>query len=195
MFRESGTPAEPGMLLTPSEGRSARISVISFTGLSGDGRARFVSQLQGALFSWFKAHPAGDRPLGGLLVMDEAQNFVPSTGWNPSTQSTVELIRQIRKYGLGMVLASQAPKGINHQVLGNTANQFIGRLTAPVQISAAEAMAQSRNAVLDNLGGLGTATFYAAAEGTSFSKIRVPICLSHHAGPLDEDEIVRRARA
>jgi hypothetical protein len=194
LFGESGEPANPGMLLTPSPGKSARISVISFVGLSGEGPARFVSRLQAALFSWFKAHPAGDRPLGGLLVMDEAQNFVPSGPSTPSTESTVELIRQIRKYGLGIVLASQAPKGINHQALGNTANQFIGRLTAVAQITAAQTMAQSRNAILDNLGGLSLGTFYAAGEGTTFSKIQVPICLSHHAGPLQEDEVVERAR-
>jgi DNA helicase HerA-like ATPase len=106
----------------------------------------------------------------------------------------VELIRQVRKYGLGVVLASQAPKGIHHQAVGNTVNQFIGRLTVPVQINAAAAMAQSRNAVLDNLGGLSRGTFYAAGEGTGFRKVEVPICLSHHTGPLQEDEVIERAR-
>jgi hypothetical protein len=194
LFGESGTHADPGVLLTPSPGKSTRVSVISFIGLSSEGAAQFVSRLQASLFSWFKAHPTGDRSLGGLLVMDEAQNFVPSGGSNPSAKSTVELIRQIRKYGLGVVLASQAPRGIHHQAVGNTVNQFIGRLTAPAQISSAETMAQARNAILDNLGGLTRGTFYAAGEGTTFSKIHVPICLSHHAGPLQEDEVVERAR-
>ena len=35
-------------------------------------RQGFVNQLQMALFSWIKQHPARDRPLSGLLVMDEA---------------------------------------------------------------------------------------------------------------------------
>ncbi|WP_372344190.1 helicase HerA domain-containing protein [Streptomyces sp. KL116D] len=194
LFGESGAPADPGMLLIPSPGKAARISVISFVGLSGDGPAQFVSRLQATLFSWFRAHPVGDRPLGGLLVMDEAQNFVPSGASNPSTESTVELIRQIRKYGLGMVLASQGPRGIHNQALGNTANQFIGRLTVSAQIEAATTMAQARNAVLDNLAGLDAGTFNAASEGTGFSKIEVPICLSHHDVPLKEEEIVERAR-
>ncbi|MCI3271063.1 helicase HerA domain-containing protein [Streptomyces cylindrosporus] len=194
LFGESGAPADPGMLLIPSPGKAARISVISFIGLSGDGPAQFVSRLQATLFSWFRANPVGDRALGGLLVMDEAQNFVPSGASNPSTESTVELIRQIRKYGLGMVLASQAPKGIHNQALGNTVTQFIGRLTANAQIGAAEGMAQARNTVLDNLAGLPRGMFNAATEGTGFSKIEVPICLSHHDVPLTEDEIVERAR-
>ncbi|MFE1796592.1 ATP-binding protein [Streptomyces sp. NPDC059517] len=194
LFGESGAPADPGMLLIPSPGKTARISVISFTGLSGDGPAQFVSRLQATLFSWFRAHPVGDRALGGLLVMDEAQNFVPSGASNPSRDSTVELIRQIRKYGLGMVLASQLPRGIHNQALGNTVNQFIGRLTGPAHIEAARTMAQARNAVLDNLAGLKAGQFNAAGEGTGFSKIEVPICLSHHDVPLKEDEIVERAR-
>jgi hypothetical protein len=194
LFGESGAPADPGMLLIPSPGKAARISVISFIGLSGDGPAQFVSRLQATLFSWFRAHPVGDRALGGLLVMDEAQNFVPSGASNPSTESTVELIRQIRKYGLGIVLASQLPRGIHNQALGNTVNQFIGRLTQPAHIEAAQTMARARNAVLDNLAGLKAGMFNAASEGTGFSKIEVPICLSHHDVPLTEDEIVERAR-
>ncbi|MGP3775661.1 helicase HerA-like domain-containing protein [Streptomyces sp. SDT5-1] len=194
LFGETGAPADPGMLLMASPGKTARISVISFVGLSGAGPAQFVSRLQATLFSWFRAHPVGDRPLGGLLVMDEAQNFVPSGASNASTESTVELIRQIRKYGLGMVLASQAPRGIHSQALGNTANQFFGRLTVNAHIEAVTSMAQARNAVLDNPAGLGRGMFNAASEGTGFSRIEVPICLSHHDEPLTEDEIVERAR-
>jgi hypothetical protein len=194
LLAESGTPTDPGMLLTPTPGRSARISVISFIGLSGNGPARFVSQLQAELFTWFKAHPAGDRPLGGLLVMDEAQNFVPSGPPRASTTSTVDLIQQVRKYGLGIVLASQTPRGIHNQAIGGTANQFIGRLTVPAQLTAAKEMAQSRNTELRDLGSLPLGTFYAAGEGTTFRKIQTPICLTHHTGPLTEDEVVQRAR-
>ncbi|MCI2422637.1 hypothetical protein MOQ72_34950 [Saccharopolyspora sp. K220] len=65
---------------------------------------------------------------------------------------------------------------------------------ANAQIDAAQGMAQSRNSVLDNLGGLSRGVFHAAAEGTRFIKIQVPICLSHHTGPLQEAEVVERAR-
>lgn len=91
------------------------------------------------------------------------------------------------------MLASQAPRGIHNQVLGNTANQFIGRLTATAQINTAQQMAEARNASLDNLSGLAAGTFYAAGEGTTFTKIQAPVCLSHHAGPLREDEVLERA--
>ena len=194
LLAETGTPTDPGMLLTPTPGRSARVSVISFVGLEKESQARFVSRLQGELFSWFKAHPATDDRLGGLLVMDEAGNFVPPGGARSSATSTVELIRQIRKYGLGIVLGAQAPKGIHHEAIGNTANQFLGALRVPAQIDAAKEMAQARNSAVDDIGALGTGTFYAAGAGSGFRKIQAPICLSHHAGPLTEEEIVERSR-
>ena len=54
--------------------------MISMVGLPANEPQRqgFVNQLQMALFAWIKQHPAGDRPLGGLLVMDEAQKLAPS---------------------------------------------------------------------------------------------------------------------
>ena len=60
------------MLLTPSEGYRARVSVISMIGLSSDEqRQSFVNQLQMALFAWIKRNPPGARPLRGLLAMDD----------------------------------------------------------------------------------------------------------------------------
>ncbi|WP_326835839.1 AAA family ATPase [Amycolatopsis rhabdoformis] len=194
LLDESGRSVDPGVLLTPSPGKRARISVVSFDGLSGDAPAQFVTRLQAALFSWFKAHPAADGTLGGLLILDEAQDFVPSGASNPSTESTVDLIRQVRKYGLGIVLASQAPKGIHNQALGNTANQFIGRVTAAVQVEAVKAMATARNSAIGEPGSLSRGSFYAAGEGTPYVRIDVPLCLSHHVGPLTEDEVVEHAR-
>jgi hypothetical protein len=193
LFDESSTSADPATLLTPAVGKSARISVISFVGLAKDEQPRFVSRLQAALFSWFKANPVADGSLGSLLVMDEAQNFVPAVGATASAESTIEIIRQVRKYGLGVILASQAPKGVHNQAFSNTANQFIGRLTSPTQIAAAQHIAEARNSTLDNLSGLSAGTFYAAGEGTGFSRIQSPWCLSHHIGPLREDEVVERA--
>jgi hypothetical protein len=107
-----GTALDPGVLLTPSDGYRARVSVISMIGLSTDEqRQSFVNQLQIALFAWIKRNPAGTRPLNGLLVMDEAQTIAPAKGFTACTRSTLALSSQARKYGLGLVFATQAPKG------------------------------------------------------------------------------------
>jgi hypothetical protein len=113
---EGSQAAAPGMLLTPPEGKRARVSVISMIGLPEmEQRQGFVNQLQMALFSWIKSNPARERPLGGLFVMDEAQDLAPSSGTTACTVSTLRLVAQARKYGLGLLFATQAPRGLHRR--------------------------------------------------------------------------------
>lgn len=197
LFGGEGTPVDPGVLLTPAPDKRARISVISFVGLgSEEQRQSFVNQLQMALFAWIKRNPAGDRPLGGLFVMDEAQTLAPSSGNTPCTASTIALASQARKYGLGLVFATQAPKGLHNQISGNATTQFFGLLNAPAQLEAAKELAQAKGGRLPEIGVLSSGQFYAAGEGFSFARVDTPLCLSHHPkAPLSPEEVIARARA
>ncbi len=196
LFGGDGTPADPGILMTPSPGYRARVSVISMVGLQNDQqREGFVSQLQMALFAWIKRNPAGDRPLGGLLVMDEAQNFAPSNRTTVATRSTLALSSQARKYGLGLVYATQAPRGLNPNIPGNAATQFFGLLNAPVQITVAKEMARVKGGLVPDISRLRAGNFYAALEGTAFHKITTPWSLSYHPNsPLTTEEVLELAR-
>ncbi|WP_284742787.1 ATP-binding protein [Amycolatopsis sp. RTGN1] len=196
LFGGVGEPVDPGVLLTPAAGKRARISVISLIGLPAEEqRQSFVNQLQMALFAWIKQHPAGDRPLGGLLVMDEAQTIAPSGSLTASTYSTLALASQARKYGLGLVFATQAPRGIHNRISGNAATQFFGFLNSPPQIAAAKEMAAAKSSSVPDISRLSAGQFYAVAEGLAFQKIRTPICLSYHPpSPLTVEEVIARAR-
>lgn len=46
---------------------------------------------------------------------------------------------------------------------------------------------------MPDIGRLTAGQFYLGIEGRKFQKIRTPMCLSHHASPLTEDEIVAKA--
>ena len=166
LFGGDGAPARSGRAAHAAAGKRARVSVISFVGLpSDDQRQSFVNQLQMALFAWIKKHPAGDRPLGGLFVMDEAQTLAPSGAMTACTQSTLALASQARKYGLGLVFATQAPKGLHNRIPGNAATQFFGLLNAPVQIDAAREMARAKGGDVPDISRLKSGQFYAAGEG------------------------------
>ncbi|MEH3140688.1 MAG: DUF87 domain-containing protein [Mycobacterium kyogaense] len=195
LFGGAGTPVDPGILLTPSDGYRARVSVISMVGLPSDEqRQSFVNQLQMALFAWIKRNPAGDRPLGGLLVMDEAQNFAPARGFTACTRSTLALSSQARKYGLGLVFATQAPKGLNLNIPGNAATQFYGLLNAPAQIETAREMARAKGGLVDDISRLRAGNFYVATEGESFHRVVEPWCLSFHPpSPPSADEVLALA--
>jgi hypothetical protein len=195
LFGGVGTPVDPGVLLTPAAGRRARVSVISFVGLPTDQqRQSFVNQLQMALFAWIKRHPANDRPLGGLFVMDEAQTLAPSGAMTACTASTLALASQARKYGLGLVFATQAPKGIHNRIVGNSATQFFGFINSPAQVAAAKEMAAARSSAVLDISRLHAGEFYAVTEGTPFRKITAPMCLSHHPpSALTAEEVLARA--
>ncbi len=196
MFGGAGETLDPAVLLTPPPGKRARISVISLIGLPNDEhRQSFVNQLQMALFAWIKRNPAGDRPLSGLLVMDEAQTFVPSGPTTSCTESTLALASQARKYGLGLIFATQAPKGIHNRISGNAARQFYGFLNSPVQIAAAREIAVAKGSSVLDISRLEAGQFYTVGEGTPLRKISVPMCLSYHpATALSAEEVLERAR-
>jgi hypothetical protein len=197
MFGGDSTPLDPAILLTPSRGKRARISVVSLVGLPSDEmRQSFVNQLEMALFAYIKKHPARDRPLLGLFVMDEAQTLAPSGTMTACTQSTLALASQARKYGLGLVFATQAPKGLHNRIPGNAATQFYGLLNSPIQIDAAREMAKAKGGDVPDVSRLRTGEFYVAAEGEAPRKVRTPLCLSHHPkSPLTTEEVLERARA
>jgi DNA helicase HerA-like ATPase len=188
---------DPGLLLTPSDGYRARVSVISMIGLPSDEqRQSFVNQLQMALFAWIKRNPAGDRPLGGLLVMDEAQTLAPSRGFTACTRSTLALASQARKYGLGLIFATQAPKGLHNQIPGNAATQFYGLLNSPAQINAATEMARAKGGLVPDISRLRAGNFYIATEGEAFHRVVAPWCLSYHPpSPPSAEEVLALAQS
>ncbi|SDG29932.1 protein of unknown function DUF87 [Sinosporangium album] len=196
LFGGEGTPVDPAHLLTPPPGKKARVSVINLAGLPTDEqRQSFVNQLQMALFAWIKRHPAGHRPLGGLFVMDEAQTFAPSGAMTACTHSTLALASQARKYGLGLVFATQAPKGLHNRIPGNAATQFFGLLNSPIQINAAKEMARAKGGAVPHISRLAPGRFYSALEGNPFLQVQTPMCLTHHPqSPLTAEEVIDRAR-
>jgi len=194
-FAGAGERMDPDALLTPPPGKRARVSVISFVGLSTlEQQQTFVNQLQLALFSWIKKHPVADEQLRGLLVMDEAQLFAPPGKTTPCRESTLSLAAQGRKYGLGMLLATQQFSGLHNSVTNNCRTQFYGRLGSSAQLRTAQAVAAMSGGSLPDVGRLKASEFYLATEGANLRKFRAPMCLTRHSGALTPEEVLRRAR-
>jgi hypothetical protein len=197
LFGGEGEPIDPGVLLRQSAGKIARVSVISLVGLPNDDqRQSFVNQLQMALFAWVKKNPAGDRPLGALYVMDEAQTFAPSSPATACSQSTRALAAQARKYGLGLVFATQAPKGLHNQIVGNATTQLYGFMNAPAQIAAVKEIAAMKGGEVPDISRLKPGLFYIASDAIALQKITTPNCLSYHPrSPLTTMEVLDLASA
>jgi DNA helicase HerA-like ATPase len=128
--------------------------------------------------------------------MDEAQTFAPSGATTACTESTLALASQARKYGLGLIFATQAPRGIHNRIVGNAATQFFGFLNSPTQIAAAKEVAQAKGSAVLDISRLRAGQFYTVTEGAPFRKVTTSMCLTHHpSSALTADEVLVRARA
>lgn len=198
LLHQEGEPLDPGILFGLGSARP-RVSVLSMVGLPGlDAPLQFVNQLAMTLFTWVKKNPCpSDRPLRGLLILDEAKDFVPSQGSTPCKESLIRLAAQGRKYGLGVVFATQAPKSIDHNVIANASTQFYGKASSPAAIDTVEEQLRVRGGTKFDVARLPSGRFYLAGKGMAAPvKVAVPLCLSHHpASPPDESDVLRRARA
>jgi hypothetical protein len=193
LLQEDGEVHDVGALFNGRDGR-ARISVINLAGLASDeAKQAFVNRLQMALFTWIRQNPS---VTPRLYVLDEAQNFAPATRSTACKASTLSLVAQSRKYGLGMIFATQLPRGVDNGVVSNCTTHVYGRMSAPATIQATQAMMEAKGGAADDLGRLGRGEFYFATEGYQRPvKMRTPLCLSHHpANPPTPQEVIDKAR-
>ena len=197
LLSQTGPVLDPKVLLDTARTGRTRVSVINLSGLPSErARQQFVDHLSMALFSYIKGHPARHRSLLGLLVIDEARDFVPATRSVPGKESLLRLVPQARKYGLGILLGTQAPKGVDPQLIAGCATHFYGRVSSPAAIETVREQLRRRGGGGSDVATLMPNVFYAHTEGMP-SPIRVaPVpCLSAHAAtPPGELEIIARAQ-
>ncbi len=199
LLRREGEPLDPAVLFGDAKGGSGRtrISVVSFVGLpSPEEQQAFVSQLARTLFGWIKLNPkVQGRALRGLLVVDEAKDFAPSAGASASGAGLIRLANQARKYGLGLIFATQAPKSIDHNIIANCATQLYGRAASPAAQDVIRDQIQARGGSGDDIAKLTAGTFYLHTEGMAApARVKTRFSLSHHPkNPLSPDEVLERA--
>jgi DNA helicase HerA-like ATPase len=138
--------------------------VINLAGLaSEEARDSFVNRLQMSLFTFIKRNP---NPTGCLYVIDEAQNFAPSGAGTACKASALSLAAQARKYGLGMMFATQTPKGVDNKIVSNCTTHVYGRMNAPATIDALHDLMAAKGGAADDIGKLSKGEFYYSTEGS-----------------------------
>ena len=128
--------------------------------------------------------------------MDYAQLFLPSGAGALSKSSGVLLVAQARKYGLGILVATQAPKGIDNKIISNCSTQFLGKQNSPTDQQTVRLMIAATGGTAEDIGKLSMGEFYFKTQdsGKPF-KLKTPLCLSYHpANPPTPEEVVERAQ-
>jgi hypothetical protein len=200
LLRSQGTSFDPAVLLGGGGSSDrARISVINLVGLPGlEAQRYFLNQLAMTLFSWIRKFPdPGERPLRGLLVIDEAKDFVPSQQASVCREGLLRLVAQARKYHLGLIFATQNPKDIDHRIVANCSTHFYGRVNSPAAIETVRDLIRAKGGSGEDVPKLTRGQFYLHNSDADFKgplKLLVPLCLSRHpSNPLDEATILRKA--
>jgi hypothetical protein len=202
LLHQEGDPLSPKVLYgdTFGSGEKTRISVINLWGLRElESSRHFINTLAMALFSWAKQYPPKNAlGLRGLFVLDEARDYIPSVRTSACKESLLRLAAQGRKYGIGLLLASQNPTDIDCKALGQFQTWFLGRAQAPRAIEQSKKMLQEWGLYDGDVARLQKGNFY-VHSGEAISpplEVTVPLSISAHPdrSPLSEEEILRIAR-
>ncbi|HME55071.1 MAG TPA: helicase HerA-like domain-containing protein [Candidatus Lokiarchaeia archaeon] len=112
--------------------------IINLQGLGGDQNKRqlILSWIIQRIYNWMLTHSQNCQDALRLcFYIDEVADFLPVSPSNPPSKKLLSiLIRQARKYGVGVMVATQSPALIDYRVLDNVSTYFIGKI--PSQQSA-----------------------------------------------------------
>jgi hypothetical protein len=147
-----GEALDIGAFFRSSTGKP-RVSIFAIAHLSDAERMFFVALLLNEIYGWIRTQ-SGTTSLRAILYMDEIFGFFPPVAEPPSKRPMLNLLKQARAFGLGVVLATQNPVDLDYKGLANTGTWFLGRLQTD----------RDKQRVLDGLEGA------AAAQSAAFDR-------------------------
>ncbi len=121
-----GAPLDFGRMLYTPEGKAC-VNVFTISHLDDRERMFFVTTFLNEVVSWMRDQ-TGTSSLRLILYMDEIFGYFPPVANPPSKKPLLNLLKQARAYGLGLVLSSQNPVDLDYKGLSNIGTWFIGRL-------------------------------------------------------------------
>ncbi|HEY1065622.1 MAG TPA: DUF87 domain-containing protein, partial [Pirellulales bacterium] len=153
LLQATGPVLDPASLFgLESQSGKVRISVVSLIGLPTKGAQQtFLNQLAMRLFTWIKKNPAPKGKLRGLFVIDEAKDFAPSIRSTPCKASLQRLAAQARKYGLGVVIATQMPREVDASLIGNCSTHYYGKANSSAALEAIKDQIRERGGSGDDV--------------------------------------------
>jgi hypothetical protein len=154
-LKATGPVLDPKLLFQPQRVEDTHLDHQSFRPGVGRGKAGLRQSAASNAVRVGRKHPS---PLGFLYVIDEAPLFIPSAAGALSTISGAELVARARKYGLGMIAVTQAPKGIDNKVISNCTTQLLSKLATDQQSVESTIAPTGRPA--DDIGKLTAGEFY-----------------------------------
>ena len=106
-----------------------------------DDRVSFIANTATQIYNWMLKNPSENVQL--MFILDELAGLVPPTRNPPSKKSIQLLLKQARKYGVSLLLATQNISDVDYKSLGQVGTWALGRLMAKQDIEKVRDIIQS----------------------------------------------------
>jgi hypothetical protein len=143
MFR-MGVQIDIDMFMDRSDGK-VPVNIIYLNTLSSaNDKQFFLATLLRELYCWMLRHPSEDVQM--LFYVDEIAPYIPPYPRNPpSKEAYAFLFKQARKYGIGLVAATQNVTDIDYKALAQVNTWCLGRMMTTQDIARVQKIIQSIN--------------------------------------------------
>ncbi len=166
---EDGEPLDIDALLGRGlPAGKTRLAVVNTQSL-GAAADFWVAQFLAAFDRWRAKSPATS--LQAVLLLDEANVYLPAQG-KPAAKAPLEnLLRQGRSAGLGVFLATQSPGDLDYKGRDQILTWLLGRVKEPTALAKLRPMLERQPAALDKLAQQAAGEFYVVRE-SGVSQVR-----------------------
>jgi ABC-type oligopeptide transport system ATPase subunit len=169
-----------------------RLSILSTKFLGDPADIEFwVAQLLLEVGRWTSKHPASGGKLQAVLMLDEADLYLPATRQPAPKRPLENLLKRARSAGLCVMLATQSPGELDYRGRDNIRTWLVGAVREPLAQKKLAPMFTDAHADTNDLAGQERGQFHLLAENR-VERVRVQRNLIP-ALQLPEDEIVELA--
>jgi DNA helicase HerA-like ATPase len=128
-----------------------------------------------------------------LIMLDEADQYMPATSKPPSKDPLMDLLKRARSGGLGVMLATQTPGDLDYKSRDLISSWFIGKIGDNRSIDKVRPLLERKPAIAGRLGQLPSGQFIVVNDTNVAEIQRRPSLL--RTDQLPEQEILTLARA
>ena len=192
----AGQPLDVQSLLYTADGRG-RCAIVTTAHLSDEERQFVTSLVLSKLVTWMRRQ-SGTTDLRALLYMDEVAGYLPPTANPPTKKPIMNLMKQARAFGVGVVLTTQNPVDVDYKALSNAGTWMVGRLQTDrdkqrlLDGMSAAAGGVDLAAVGGTISGLAKREFVLRRAGKDQPEVfTTRWAMSYLRGPLTRDQIAQ----
>jgi len=167
---QMGVQIDIGLFMDKSDGKVPLNIIYLNTLTSENDKQFFLATLLKELYCWMLKNPSNDLQM--LFYVDEISPYIPPYPRNPPPKNAYTLLfKQARKYGVGLVAATQNITDIDYKALAQVNSWCLGRMMTTQDISRVQKIIQSidpahADAVLQKLPSLRTGEFLLLSPDT-----------------------------